>query len=267
MKNSDRALNQLSQHLDKILFAVGFVYLVSISWWLTSQNRLVWPGSNRPQLTTTEAKAPLSSEDAKFIAHLQQSLKTLNQTNSSPPSTVPNPTTTPSTGQVNNVVPLTIPASQVPPPPPVAAPPKVVERIYVPVYPPQTAQPIQQAAVSPATLPVPPKPVLPRPPKAPITSPSVSQQSVPPTQPPAAVAKPKPAIAPMVVSKNPHTLVGVLEFGEQSSALFTANGLTQRFEIGERIGPTDWVLTKVENQKAILSRQGKTRYLEVGQSF
>lgn len=259
MKNSDRALNQVSQHLDKILFAVGFIYLVSISWWLTSQNRLVWPGRNRTQSVQTAAKTAISNENAQFIAYLQQSLKTLEQANASAPSPATPSQTTPATNSapLNHVVPLTIPATQTPPPPPVMTP-RVVERIYVPVYPPQKAQPVQQAALPPVSVPIPPKPVLPNPP-----SPQTTVQA----QPPVIAVPPKTAIAPMVGNKNPHTLVGVLEFGEQSSALFTANGLTQRFEIGERIGPTDWVLTRVENQKAILSRQGKTRYLEVGQSF
>ncbi|MEB3309945.1 MAG: hypothetical protein VKJ02_06895 [Snowella sp.] len=260
VKNSDRAINPVSQHLDKILFAIGFVYLVSISWWLTSQNRLVLPWGNRPQaIANSTSQAKLSSEDAQFIAYLQQSLKALNQSNASQPATAPSPSNPPSSPPVNNVLPVTIPTSQTPPPPPPATAPRVIERIYVPVYPPQTAQPIQQAAVPPVAVPVPPKPVLPQPP--------ASQSPVALAQPSVAVAPPKPAIAPMVGNKNPHTLVGVLEFGDQSSALFTANGLTQRFQVGERIGSTDWVLTQVENQKAILSRQGKTRYLEVGQSF
>jgi Tfp pilus assembly protein PilP len=70
-----------------------------------------------------------------------------------------------------------------------------------------------------------------------------------------------------VTNKTSYTLVGVLESGDRSSALFTENGLTQRIQVGERVGSSNWILTGVENQKAILSDQGKTRYLEVGQKF
>jgi Tfp pilus assembly protein PilP len=71
----------------------------------------------------------------------------------------------------------------------------------------------------------------------------------------------------MVKAKQPHSLVGVLESGDRSSALFSWDGLTQRIQVGEAIGGSGWTLMGVSNQKAILSRQGKTRYLEVGQSF
>jgi Tfp pilus assembly protein PilP len=70
-----------------------------------------------------------------------------------------------------------------------------------------------------------------------------------------------------VTNKTSYTLVGILESGDRSSALFTENGLTQRIQVGERVGSSHWILTAIENQKAILSDQGKTRYLEVGQKF
>jgi type II secretory pathway component PulC len=76
-----------------------------------------------------------------------------------------------------------------------------------------------------------------------------------------------PNISPLVTGKATYSLVGVLESGDRSSALFNWNGLTQRVQIGEPLGASGWVLKSVNSQKAILSRQGKTRYLEVGQRF
>lgn len=86
-----------------------------------------------------------------------------------------------------------------------------------------------------------------------------------PTMPPSLAIAPN--ISPLVTGKATYSLVGVLESGDRSSALFNWNGLTQRVQIGEPLGASGWVLKSVNSQKAILSRQGKTRYLEVGQRF
>jgi hypothetical protein len=88
-----------------------------------------------------------------------------------------------------------------------------------------------------------------------------------PTSPNLKAAPQQLSIPPLLSNNAPHFLVGVLESGDRSSALFTENGLTQRIQLGERIGSSNWILKGVENQKAILFSQGKTRYLEVGQSF
>ncbi len=64
-----------------------------------------------------------------------------------------------------------------------------------------------------------------------------------------------------------HQLVGVLESGEKSTAIFTFNDLSRRFEIGEVVGSSGAILMGVENQKAIIYHNGQTKYLEVGQGF
>ncbi len=178
------------------------------------------------------ATPPASAEEQKFIAYLQQSLQLI-PASSAPSASNPSPP--------NNVAqPNARALTPMPPPPPttnVAPRNGVVERYYYPVYP---ASPIPQA---------PPKPAVPK---------AVA---------PPPIARTNPVIAPMVAAKQPHTLVGVLESGAQSSALFSWDGLTQRIQVGESIGGSGWALSSVSNQKAILSRQGKTRYLEVGQSF
>ncbi|MEY2985000.1 MAG: hypothetical protein RLZZ568_1617 [Cyanobacteriota bacterium] len=113
------------------------------------------------------------------------------------------------------------------PPPPTTT---VVERYYYPVYPHNAAAPTLS------------QPVVPPPPQA-------------------------PPAAPMVASVTKHHLVGILESGDRSTALFRWNDITQRIQLGEAIGSSGWQLTAVVGQRAILSHQGKTRYLEVGQSF
>lgn len=130
----------------------------------------------------------------------------------------------------------TLPVSQAPAPP--VNPPPVVEKYYYPVYPTPAPQ-----ALAP----------LPRPPR---TAP-----------PPVLTPAPRPSIPPLVTTKQTYELIGVLEAGDQSHALFNTADMTLRLQVGETLGASGWTLTGVDSQKAILSRQGKTRYLEVGQHF
>lgn len=64
-----------------------------------------------------------------------------------------------------------------------------------------------------------------------------------------------------------HVLIGVMELNENSAALFKINGITQRIWLGEKIENTGWVLKSVENQKVIISREGKSLTLNVGEYF
>ena len=248
MKFRDRPFGNLNQHFDKILFGVGFIYLVAVSGWLSSQNRLAWPWGNNAQSEIIPEKIALSQEESQFIAYLQQSLEKLRQSNLSAKESSA-VAIAPPQSPTSKILPLPIqiPQRQIP-----AAPttPTVIERIYVPVYPPQSSQASQLPSQPPLTT----KIRLPKPPKPPQTLPL----PVPPQ---------KALISPLVANRTSYTLVGLLESGDRSSALFTENGLTQRIQVGERVGSSQWILTRVENQKAILSDQGKTRYLEVGQKF
>ncbi|HEY9727934.1 MAG TPA: hypothetical protein V6D50_15910 [Chroococcales cyanobacterium] len=64
-----------------------------------------------------------------------------------------------------------------------------------------------------------------------------------------------------------YTLVGLLESGENSAALFDVDGVTQRFKIGEAIGASGWTLVSVANQEAVVRRNGEVRSVYVGQKF
>lgn len=120
-----------------------------------------------------------------------------------------------------------------PPPPPIANPSTPpVERIYIPVYPQN-----------------PPRPQ------------TVTTSPVPPPPPVVAVAPPQPIQTHFAGGK----LVGVLELGDHSSALFDVNGLTKRVAIGENVN--GWVLLKVQDQQVFLYRGNTTRVLDLGQSL
>ncbi len=176
-----------------------------------------------------------SQEDKKFIAYLQSSLAIIDrQGQTSSPDLDPDPQNNPS------------PVATVPPPPPANLPvnnsPQIIERIYVPVYPqtPETAAKI--APVTPANpdISAPPLPAAPQ------------------------VHRPTAAVIP-TNNQVKNTLVGVMDLGDRSSALFDNKGITTRISPGEFIN--GWTLVEVGSQQVILSRNGQTKVLEVGQSF
>lgn len=75
-----------------------------------------------------------------------------------------------------------------------------------------------------------------------------------------------PQVAP--VSQTPaRTLKAVMELGSQSAILFEMNGVSQRYEKGENIGTSGWVVVKIENGSAIVRRNGEVRTLSVGQKI
>lgn len=77
------------EHLDKILFGVACSYLILVVLWLVSQNQLF---SSQAQKTP---KRTLSTEDAQFIAYLQQSLNVIEKKSDSQTPANPTPLLTP----------------------------------------------------------------------------------------------------------------------------------------------------------------------------
>lgn len=98
---------------------------------------------------------------------------------------------------------------------------------------------------------------------SPSVSLSPSPSSPPPPSPSSATSLPSLPSAPPVN----HTLVGVLELGSQSAALFDIDGITQRINIGEPIGTSGWMLVDVKNGEAMIRRNGEVRSVYTGQTF
>ncbi|MFZ4640100.1 MAG: hypothetical protein ACOYMP_06850 [Nodosilinea sp.] len=71
------------------------------------------------------------------------------------------------------------------------------------------------------------------------------------------------AITPGVV----HVLVGVLELGDRSAALFEINGVPQRVYIGEAIGNAGWSLVSIRRDDVRIRRNGEIRSIYIGQQF
>ncbi|NEP86213.1 MAG: hypothetical protein F6K18_04910 [Okeania sp. SIO2C2] len=99
-----------------------------------------------------------------------------------------------------------------------------------------------------------------------------SEESQAPTQPlqlpppPAEIPATK-AVAESQVQIPINTLVGILELGERSAALFEIEGVARRIYVGENIGGSGWTLVNVANQEAVIRRNGEVRSVFVGQQF
>ncbi|NJK36573.1 MAG: hypothetical protein HC835_04045 [Oscillatoriales cyanobacterium RM2_1_1] len=64
-----------------------------------------------------------------------------------------------------------------------------------------------------------------------------------------------------------HTLVGVLDLGDRSAALFEVDGVARRIYIGESIAASGWTLVEVVGQEAVIRRNGEVRTIFTGQQF
>lgn len=116
--------------------------------------------------------------------------------------------------------------------------------IYVPVYqPPTPANPVGLMPANTTASPTNPAPI-PAPNNAPISPP-----------------------APATVASVPTTLVGILDIGDRSSAMFEMNGSVQSVLVGDRVAGNGWVLNRITQQEAILKRGNETKTLYVGQKF
>ncbi len=90
-----------------------------------------------------------------------------------------------------------------------------------------------------------------------------------PVPPPPAVTE-TPVEQPTIANQAPatvHTLVGILELGDRSAALFEINGVARRIYVGETVGASGWSLVEVVNQEAVIRRNGEVKTIFVGQQF
>jgi hypothetical protein len=226
------------KHIDKLLFAAASTYLGTVLFWLVSNDRLALPWVAKPQPQPVAQTKQLSPADAQFIAYLERSLELIKVEPEKATAAAPTPPTV--------AIPPAMTSNEPPSPPQNA--PTIIEKIYVPVYP---------QAQAPSLAVVPPN--------------STSSNSSPPL-PPNLTSKANPSPSPganpaFEKGKADLTLVGVLESGDRSYALFNVKGTTRRFEQGEVLGASGWTLVGIQNQQAIVHSNGATRSLEVGQGF
>lgn len=234
---------------------------------------LMWIGSQMgPQPTApvvasapVQEKAAANPADVKFAAKMTRSLQQIGKQKlptpaSSPAATTPAPTT-PAAAPTKPTLPKVSVAQS-------AAPqlPANVRANTTPARIPAKQEPL------PKLLPVKPA-AKPQPQAAPQTAPDAlpklqvdAQPGVQPQAEPQTVAVAKPAPL-TTVSKASQTLVGVMEFGDESVALVSNNGATRRVQIGEVLNDGGWVLMAVKNGQAIIQKGGQVRALEPEQKF
>jgi hypothetical protein len=219
--------------LDKILFTLSCIYLIGVGGWLLykTQGKFAWLFA-RSHLTQQ-----VSPEELQFLDYMKRSLEVIER------KTQANQATETDSNSIARSHSSTL--------------------VYVPVYTPSPypAIPSQPALLPPVAQiepPPPPQPVLPSPP------PPTPQTSSTPTASPKETSI---AAASTNAPLNDYVLVGILELGERSAALFKVNGATRRIWLGEKIDDTGWTLKSVSNQQATISFEGKNRSLSIGENF
>jgi len=78
---------------------------------------------------------------------------------------------------------------------------------------------------------------------------------------------PPPAPETASVPDKSYTLVGVLSFGDRSSAMFEFEGTVMSVNLGKPVGNTGWILSKVQQRDVVLKRNNETKSVVVGQKF
>jgi len=286
---------QSKQSFDRILLgaACGSLLLV-MGLWLASRSGLVrLPVASAPAGETPTGTAKIVP-DTQFVEYVQRSIVAIEQKKAPPANsqlaTVPGAAT-----------PGTLPSISISgAPPPTAGLSTAVNRIAnaleqaaaqpgAPALPAQVVVIPPPAPVAPVTVAGSPSPTAPvsgraiasagaRNPLA--ASPSPSDSSQPkilaretepaPAAQQAATAPASQQSAPAASSSAPtaaHTLVGILELGNRSAALFEVDGVARRIYVGESIGASGWTLAEIKNQEAVIRKGGDVRSVFVGQKF
>ena len=221
-----------------LLGAAALSLLATLGLWLHQRHQT----SMATMPTAATAEIANANADAEFLEYLRRSLDVIAQRLDE------SATTTSDSGVPDVPVPINSDGIGLPPIGNNSLPPalmpggipdgersvNVIERVYIPY---QAAQ--AQAQTAQAPLPT-------TPPQLPAVASGSTANTVP---------------------VKVHTLVGVLELGDRSAALFEIEGVPQRVYIGERVGSSDWSLVSVANEEAMIRRNGEVRSIYIGQQF
>lgn len=173
-------------------------------------------------------------------------------------------------------------APATPAPAPTAPPKPAAPAPAAPAPAAQAPQATQTPAPEPAPTPTPTQPARPvtvqpqaaaPPPPVPQPAPPTAEEAPADNEaaeenPAAEESEPVPAAASSSsVSGLKHKLVGILELGDRSVALFEVDGVPRRVNIGETIGSSGWSLVEVKDGEAIIRRNGEVRSIYTGQSL
>ncbi|MEG4572737.1 hypothetical protein QUA56_08550 [Microcoleus sp. N3A4] len=294
---------QSKQSFDRILLGAAFGSLLLVmGLWLASRSGLVrLPAAPAPETPVASGK---TAPDTPFVEYVQRSLEAIEQKKApqpnpqlagvpgvATPGTLPSisisgapPATAGLSTAVNRIADALEQAGAQPgaPAPQVVVIPPPAQVTVAP------AAPVAAAPAAPQTAAASPSQAAPasgraiaaagtRSPLAASPSPSDSPQpkilareteSVPaPAAQEAAPAAQQPAPALSSAPTSAHTLVGILELGDRSAALFEVDGVARRIYVGESIGASGWTLAEIKNQEAVIRKGGDVRSVFVGQKF
>lgn len=256
--------------LEKLFVTAGVGFFVILGLvLLASQQKFTWLRSLNLASSPSTGTVNISEADAQFLNYVQRSLEVIDRKADEKQKTtaVANALGSTNLPSVPGADKRSVGSNQ---------PQTVLERVYIPVPMPQQAS-VAPAATPPATA-KPPAPAKaassPSPAPSPLPPPrTVTPQAAAPTViptlpavPPSASTSPSESTSPTLPAAT-HTLVGLLELGDRSAALFEINGITQRINVGEGIGSSGWTLVSVANQEAVIRRNGEVRSVYAGRSF
>lgn len=218
-----------------LLGAAGLSLLAAFGfWWMRQQ-----PTPQAATVPPTDA-APTVSEETAFGEYLQRSLQVIRGERSAQ-------TDAQSPGGVATVPPAAPSANQP------TGQPGVIERVFVPLLQPGSAtNPRTATAPNPA----------PNTATATLPAPNVST-----TQPRRTDDSGTPGTVPNIATAGSYELVGVLELGDRSAALFEVDGTSQRVYIGETIGASGWSIVSIGDEEVVVRRNGEVRSIYIGQQF
>ena len=294
---------QSKQSFDRILLgaACGSLLLVMGLWLASRSGLLRLPAAPAPE---TPAASGVTAPDTQFVEYVQRSLEVIEQKKApqpnpqlagvpgvAPPGTLPSisisgapPATAGLSTAVNRIADALEQAGAQPgaPAPQVVVLPPPAQVTVAP------AAPVAGAPAAPQTAAVSPSPTAPGPGRAiaaagnrspvaaspnPSESPQpkiLARETEPAPAPSAQESAPAPEQSAPAVSSAPtsaHTLVGILELGDRSAALFEVDGVARRIYVGESIGASGWTLAEIKNQEAVIRKGGDVRSVFVGQKF
>ena len=282
--------HQSKQSFDKILLGAAFGSLLLVmGLWLASRSGLVrLPVAVAPVGETPTASGK-TAPDTKFVEYVQRSIVAIEQKKApsansqvagvpgvATPGTLPSisvsgapPATAGLSTAVNRIAnaleqAAAQPGSPAPqvviiPPAIVAAAPAAPETAVASASP---AAPVSGRAIAAAGTRT---PLAASPSSSDSPQPKISARETEAA--PATTAQPAAPTAGTASIAAAHTLVGILELGDRSAALFEVDGVARRIYVGESIGASGWTLAEIKNQEAVIRKGGDVRSVFVGQKF
>jgi hypothetical protein len=245
-------------YLDKLLLAIALLYSIVMFFGLASKFNLNFLQLLMSPVAKTTTEKTISNSDTQFISYMRRSLEAIDRKARAEETNVAsdNPETKENNLAANKSA---IASTNNLPPVSTAAFPA----------PWQTASPVGNAL--PAVPSVPDPNSFAPPPPPPILKTNATSKKIPNLPPPPlsetkTLSEPPSSTTVKTVLAG-YTLIGLLDLGEKSAALFETNDTTQQIWVGEEIGETGWTLKSVTPRSVKIARKGRSRSLSVGDKF